>query len=209
MFGSNLGALKVAIQKFYRINGNSTQYKGVTPHIFLPDPYSYAKNREQDLDYSLPWDQVEPLAHKKWRHNYFDISKLNKNSAARVKRNEKFKKMRQSIEFLKKRSKDTIASLNIDVVKKRNAKSKAFADKLKEDKANKNIMVSNYEKSLKHAEKIKKEDYKKWKEDFEQRKEEWVKSLQKDIGLEESLFVMNEMIETNKKNKLSLNKLEK
>ena len=199
MFGSNLGALKVTIQKFYRINGNSTQYKGVTPHVFLPDPYAYSKNREQDLDYSLPWDQVKPLKYKVWKKDHFDLKKLKINSEKRVSKSKRFGKMNESIQFLKNRADDTVASLNIDIVKKKNIESKKVADKLKDEIVNKEIIVTNYENSLKDAEKIKKMDFKKWKKDFEQRKEEWVKGLQKDVGLEESLFVMSEMVEANKK----------
>jgi len=203
MFGANLGALKVTIQKFYRVSGNSTQYKGVTPNIFLPDPYSYSKNREQDLDYSLPWDQVKPLKYEKWTKNYFDLKTLKIESAKRISKSKKFKKLQESINFLKKRADDTVASLNVAVVKKRNAESKAFANKLKEEIANKDVIVTNFENSLKSAEKVKKVDYKKWKKEFEKRKEKWVEGLQKDIGLEESLYVMNDMVAANKKAKLA------
>ena len=78
MFGPTIGALKVTIQKFYRVNGSSTQYKGVTPDIIIPDPMGYAKNREQDLDYSLKWDQVKNLITKKWSKFDLKINQLKK-----------------------------------------------------------------------------------------------------------------------------------
>jgi len=57
----DLGALKVTIQKFYRVTGGSTQYKGVESDIVLPSLFQYLKSGEQYIDYSLPWDQVDPV----------------------------------------------------------------------------------------------------------------------------------------------------
>ncbi|MCW5198829.1 PDZ domain-containing protein, partial [Desulfobulbus sp. F3] len=48
----SLGALKVTIQKFYRISGSSTQYKGVTPDVVVPSMLDYLETGEQYLDYS-------------------------------------------------------------------------------------------------------------------------------------------------------------
>ena len=77
---TTIGALKVTIQKFYRVNGSSTQYKGVTPDIIIPDPMGYAKNREQDLDYSLKWDQVKKLSYNKWDKFNLGIEDLKRKS---------------------------------------------------------------------------------------------------------------------------------
>src|SRR5690606_31588976 len=58
---SPLGALKITIQKFYRVNGSSTQYKGVTPDIILPDQFSHLESGEKFLDYSIPWGEVKAV----------------------------------------------------------------------------------------------------------------------------------------------------
>src|SRR6476660_3266271 len=52
------GALKLTFEKFYRVNGGSTQLKGVTPDIVLPDTYGYLKFREKDNPSSPSWDQI-------------------------------------------------------------------------------------------------------------------------------------------------------
>ena len=65
-FGETFGALKVTIQKFYRITGTSTQFKGIKSDIVIPDPFDYGKNREQDLDHSLPWDEISPQKYNIW-----------------------------------------------------------------------------------------------------------------------------------------------
>jgi carboxyl-terminal processing protease len=53
------GTLKLTFEKFYRINGGSTQLKGVTPDVTLPDPYDYLKLREKDQPSALTWDQLQ------------------------------------------------------------------------------------------------------------------------------------------------------
>ena len=53
---TEIGNLKLTLQKFYRINGGSTQLKGVTPDIILPDNLEYLKLREKDDPDALPWE---------------------------------------------------------------------------------------------------------------------------------------------------------
>lgn len=62
----SLGALKMTIQKFYRVNGGSTQLKGVTPDIIFPDYYNYLDFGEKDMDYPMPWDEVPSVKYTKW-----------------------------------------------------------------------------------------------------------------------------------------------
>jgi carboxyl-terminal processing protease len=54
------GALKLTVQKFYRINGGSTQLKGVIPDIVFPDTYQTLKLREGDRPSALDWDRIQP-----------------------------------------------------------------------------------------------------------------------------------------------------
>ena len=56
---SELGTIKLTLQKFYRINGGSTQLKGVTPNIIIPDQYETLKYREKDNPDALPWDEIQ------------------------------------------------------------------------------------------------------------------------------------------------------
>lgn len=58
-----IGTLKLTLQKFYRINGGSTQLKGVTPHIILPDQYENLKYREKDNPDALPWDEIQKASY--------------------------------------------------------------------------------------------------------------------------------------------------
>jgi carboxyl-terminal processing protease len=61
-----LGTVKLTIQKFYRVNGGSTQFKGVVPDILIPDAYTNLDVGEQSLDHPLPWDAARPLRIQRW-----------------------------------------------------------------------------------------------------------------------------------------------
>ncbi len=56
---SELGSLKLTLQKYYRINGGSVQLKGVVPDIIIPDYYEYLKFRERDNEFSLGYDEID------------------------------------------------------------------------------------------------------------------------------------------------------
>ena len=191
---SSLGALKVTIQKFYRINGISTQYKGITPDIVLPDPLGYLESREQDLEYSLRWDQIAPQKYHIWNRFSFDLAELKAKSQKRVSKNKNMKKIMESVEFLKKRRGETRVSLSLKETVKKDEKNKELTEKYKIDYVDKDLEVSHYEPSLRAHENIRKEDEKKWNKDFKRRKKEWVDGLQKDILLGETFFVAQDHV---------------
>ena len=197
-----LGALKVTIQKFYRITGLSTQYAGITPHIVLPDPLGHLESREKDLEYSLKWDKIAPRKYNTWDKFTFDLRPLQENSAKRVKANKHMQKIIESVNYLKKRKNDTNVSLNLKETIREDEENKKITEKYTIDFVDKNISVSNYEASLKAHEKIRKEDEEKWKEDFKRRKEEWVENIQKDILLAETMFIARDHIHQLKRQRL-------
>ena len=61
--GENAGQLKITIAKFYRINGSSTQIKGVIPDVALPSLYADKEFGEDESPYALPWDQISGSAY--------------------------------------------------------------------------------------------------------------------------------------------------
>lgn len=199
LLGNTLGALKITIQKFYRVTGASTQYKGITPDIILPDIASYTDSREQDLDYSLPWDQISARTFKKWSKFTYNIPELKKKSEARVAKDDNIQQINRNLDYLNKKKKETVVSLNLAKVKAEDAENKKMAEKLKLDKENMNLEVTDFEDSLKAHEKIKDADKKKWEGDFTQRKEEWVSGLRKDSVLSETVNIANDIVNSLKK----------
>ena len=196
IFGPTMGALKVTIQKFYRVTGASTQYKGVTPDLILPDMFSYVESREKDLEYSLPWDQIPAKPFNKWNKFSYNLTDLKAKSVQRLKNNPRFVRINKNLDYLNKKKKDTIASLNLKKVQDEEAMNKKMADELKLEDEDKNILVSNFEDSLKAHENIRPGDVKKWSKDFDQRKEEWVKLLRQDAVLGESIFIANDIVKS-------------
>ena len=89
----DLGALKITIQKFYRITGSSTQYKGIVPDVILPSVLDYLETGEQYLDNSLPWDQVAPIEYKPWHGAKIDSTEARLESASYLAASKKFQKI--------------------------------------------------------------------------------------------------------------------
>ncbi len=196
MFGPTMGALKVTIQKFYRINGSSTQYKGIIPDVAIPDPMSYSKSREQDLDYSLEWDSIAAKPYNVWKKFTYNLPSLVERSQKRSATNQRFKRINESVTYLKKKQDETSVSLNIDEVIEEDKQNKAMSEKLKLDEKNKNLTVTHFEESLKDTIKFSSPDDKKWKNDLQIMKDEWIESLQEDPGLEEAIWVADDIVKT-------------
>src|SRR5210317_821482 len=113
-----LGALKMTTQKFYRVTGDSTQFRGVVPDIILPDRSRYNEYGERYLDNSLPWDRIDEVEHKEWPP--MDRASLDANSQGRVAENEDFIEIVRISEAMGERIRDTHQSLLLaDVVKER------------------------------------------------------------------------------------------
>lgn len=206
IFGQTMGALKVTIQKFYRVTGASTQYKGITPDLILPDIFSYVESREKDLEYSLPWDQIAPKPFSKWTKFSYNLTDLKQKSAARVKSNARFTKINKNIDYLNSKKKETIVSLNLKKVQSEEAATKKMAEELKMEEEDKGLMVTNFEDSLKAHENIRPGDMKKWSKDFEQRKEDWIKSLRQDVVLGESVFIATDIVKSLKLKATAINR---
>jgi carboxyl-terminal processing protease len=116
-----LGALKVTVQKFYRINGGSTQVKGVKPDIQLPDRLSFLESGEKFTEYALPWDTVTNVPYHRWEEN-LNIEQLRHLSRQRVAKGHRFDNLIAEIQHNVKRSRKTLRSLKLtDALKQREA----------------------------------------------------------------------------------------
>jgi carboxyl-terminal processing protease len=111
-----LGALRLTTQKFYRVSGESTQYRGVIPDIILPDRLQHNKFGERYLDFSLPWDAIQGVNYLAWSSGVADLGWLRTRSQERVAKNQDFVKIRQLAQSLAERLDKTRQSLQIEVV---------------------------------------------------------------------------------------------
>ena len=115
------GAIKITIRKFYRINGASTQLKGVEPDIVLPSVLNYSTQiGETALDNPLPWDTIQPASYEKLNLVRPHLAQLRANSEARIATNRDFGYIQQDIEKFQKAQADKTATLNEnEVIKER------------------------------------------------------------------------------------------
>jgi len=120
----DLGALKVTIQKFYRVTGGSTQYKGVEPDVVAPSMLDYLKTGEKYLDYSLPWDTVDPVAFHAWTQFSFDPQKSKEKAAIWIRESEKFRKIEEEAKKAKERREHSRVAVFLAGLRKERLESK-------------------------------------------------------------------------------------
>ncbi|MNK10982.1 Tail-specific protease precursor [compost metagenome] len=195
----DLGSLKTTTQKYYRINGGSTQKEGVRSDIVLPDRYAYIDMGERDADNAMPWDKIDTAPFKPVKNNFTGIIE---NSKKRVAANEQFKLMDENAKWVSERKDNNVYSLNLDKFKEEVAKTEAIAKKFKVLNDYKNGLKFDalpYEKAIFAKEPL-----------LAEKKERWFESLSKDIYVEEALNVLDDMQPAkNTKNAVTVNKKEK
>jgi len=124
-----LGSLKMTIQKFYRINGGSTQLRGVSPDIKMSDPYSYIEIGESELKFPMEWTSIEPARYTALDNDKL-FGKLKENSIKRMKADPLFARLDENARLVKKRRDETLIPMKLDnfLSRKRmyDAEAKAF-----------------------------------------------------------------------------------
>ncbi|GAB3737287.1 carboxy terminal-processing peptidase [Spirosoma lituiforme] len=107
-----VGQVKMTIQKFYRINGSSTQHKGVTPDIQLPSAFSAEEYGESSQPSALPWDQINTTRYELSRGLDDKIlSRLRDRFDQRLKSDPELKQLSQDLADFKKAKENTVVSL--------------------------------------------------------------------------------------------------
>jgi len=172
----SLGSIKVTIQKFYRINGGSTQYKGVIPDIRLPDLLPFLEVGERYLDFSLPFDSIQPASFNGLKPNW-DISTLQKNSQERVSQSSVFKAVQRYAEILKKDKENTFLTISLPAELERKNKIEKEAK-----------LLENQQKVYDHL-KVNPVD----KKNKDPKTPDWITALSKDAYVEECISILNEM----------------
>ncbi|MFD1466769.1 carboxy terminal-processing peptidase [Hymenobacter caeli] len=122
------GSLKFTTSKFYRVNGGSTQFKGVVPDVVLPDMYSYLEEGEKGSDYPLKWDEIAPARFRAW-NTPPAYDKLRAESKARVATNQSFNIMNEVTQMSLARKKESVESLNLATYRTKQRQSRIEADK--------------------------------------------------------------------------------
>lgn len=186
-----IGSLKLTIQKFYRVNGGSTQLKGVTPDIILPDPYEQLENIGERRDKAaLPWDKITPSSFKLW-DSPPALADLRSNSRKRVEANETFKIIRQTGDRLKAQQENNKVPLNELKFIAKQKESEALSKRMEElDKIASPIMVKNLQSDIAKVS-IDSSSITK--------NADWLKALKKDVYIAETANVLSEWITSSAK----------
>lgn len=181
---SSLGTIKLTLQKFYRVNGGSTQLKGVQSDVVLPDNYEYLKLREKDDPDALPWDEIKRATVKNWTPGY-EIPTLQKLSNERIQKNEAFKIIKENTDWLAKQN-DKEYSLNLEKFRK---EQKAILAAIRQTEAVKKLQDELNITSLP-------QDANRFSYDSakQERFNQWLKNLRKDIYIDQAAKVSMDMI---------------
>jgi carboxyl-terminal processing protease len=135
------GALKLTIQKFYRVAGGSTQLHGVASDIVVPSLSDLPEFGEGALKNALPYDEVTKAKYTKWSDNHsLFIDQLRRRSEERVKDNPEFHYVMEDMNRLRHKIDENRISLNEDARKKELAD-----DKLRKETRSKERLARNQE----------------------------------------------------------------
>lgn len=123
-----LGSVQYTIQKFYRVNGGSTQRKGVKPDIVMPTVSDSEETGESLEDNALPWDSIPAATYAKVDNLHPLIAALIKEHAARIAVDAEFQNIKQDIaRYNALKDKKNIVSLNYDQRVKENQNDDAIS----------------------------------------------------------------------------------
>lgn len=180
----DLGALKATIQKFYRVDGGSTQYRGVEPDIVLPSLFQHLKSGEQYLDYSLEWDQDAPAKYATYSDKVTDLQEIIDRSRERVKQSQGLVLIEEEAKRSTLRSKQTIIDLDIDSMRAKREEERLAREKvgahmgsLEEDQSDDTGIPEDLAES-----------------DEQTSDAEWLVELDKDPYVAESQMIINDLV---------------
>ena len=181
-----LGNVKVTMQKFFRVDGGSTQLKGVVPDIILPSNWYYIETGEKEEDFPMEWTKIDPVPHVQEVYSLHNLPKIRERSAARIRKNEVFNEVYARAKKVKEQRDDSGHELNLKNYQAEDeawqAESDAF-EKLFEEKVITGARNLAVDMKTINADESK-----------TARNDEWLEDISKDVYLKETLNIMRDMI---------------
>jgi carboxyl-terminal processing protease len=187
----DLGAIKLTTQKFYRINGGSTQLEGVKSDVVTPGRYSYIIVGERDEQFPLPYDEIPKAEYDKFT-GYANLSESIKKAQKRVNANPNFKLLDENAKWLSNQREDNDITLNFTAYKERLDRLEKETEKFESLTDYKNTLdfdMLAYEKALVKTDSA-----------LGDKREAWIKNLKKDVYVEEAVNVLKDLRMNNIKN---------
>ncbi len=181
---AELGTVKLTLQKFYRVNGGSTQLKGVTPDVIIPDNMEYLKFREKDTKEALPWDQIPKTSYITWTPAYEKDSVI-AIAQRRINQDTLFQLIHNTASYLSKQN-EKIVNLQFESYKKTQEQISVAVkrlDSIQQSRASLKVSPLQGEEN-------------RWSNDQpkQERFERWLKGIGKDIYVEQGVKTMKDMI---------------
>ena len=180
------GQVKITMQKYYRVNGGSVQLRGVTPDIIFPDNFYYIKTGEKEQESAMAWTEIDPVDYEQSAFVINNRDEIIRNSNSRISENEAFQKIMENARRLKDQRDETEYTLNLEDYGEYELnlekESEAF-NKLFKKEVNKGISNPSPDAAA-----IKLDETK------QARNEDWIKSVSKDIYLNETINVIHDLI---------------
>jgi carboxyl-terminal processing protease len=180
-----LGSLKITIQKFYRINGTTTQLVGVTPDILMPDRYRYLEFGEKENKFSLGSDKIQAALYNISNNRELAIKNAVVNSSKRIAESVLFAEIEQLARKIERQNKKTRFTLNLEEyrmeMKQLEIDNKKYEEMIKAIQAYTVVNASDDDKQIGNDE-IKKKI-----------KADWNKSFEKDIYIQEAVNVLKDL----------------
>jgi len=184
-----LGEVKLTVQKFFRVNGGSTQLKGVVPDIIFPNNWLYVDLGEKEEDFPMEWTQIDPVPYGQKVYSLATLPKIKELANTRIKNNEVFQKIDERARQLKALKDDTKHTLNLDEYLAENKaldEQDTMYDKLFDREVLTSIQNLSVDMVSINADESKKA-----------RNDEWLKGIKKDVYLLETLNIMHDMLTIN------------
>ena len=181
----DLGSLKITTDKFYRVNGGSTQLEGVKSDLIFPNRYSYIDIGEKDLENPLSWDKIDPARYDN-SVKVFNYAQAISNSKERIGQNKYFSIIDQHAKLIKSKQDDKTISLDYNSYKEDQEEFKLQSDKLKViEEFNSPYLFEWNDNNL--------NTNSSYNDDMKEKRDRWIKSLQKDIYVDEAMNLLKDL----------------
>ncbi|MGB1449953.1 MAG: carboxy terminal-processing peptidase [Flavobacteriaceae bacterium] len=181
----DLGAMKLTTDKFYRINGGSTQLEGVKSDVVFPNRYAYIDIGEKDQDNPLEWDKITPANFSLWSSgDQYDYAI--ERSKQRLADNPFVQLIDEQARWVKSRQDDSDFSLNFKAYLAKNEATDQQTEKFKKLKEFKSIL--SFKPLAKDLPFIQKDEVSK------EKRVRWEESLGKDIYVDEAINVLSDLM---------------
>jgi carboxyl-terminal processing protease len=184
---TEFGAVSLTFQKFYRVNGGSTQLKGVVPDIIMPDSYEFLKIREKDNPNSLPWDAIPQTAYQPWQGiPTNNLTEIIKKEQTRISSDANLLLLQDNLKWLSKNN-DNPINLKIDQFKQM---QKQITNTVNQ---NNTLLKLKTELSVQTLEADKDKFFNNPDKNKGIRYQEWLKLLKQDLQIDASTTIIQEL----------------